>query len=478
MSKFGFGFGAPVMGPLAGFGANNGRVPKYTPGAVQSQPMMMPGQGEDVDELLAMLDSQSRGQNRPPAAMHAQPGPTPPQAPAPAQEFPASPIQAPKDRGMFGRFLGGLGKVAGKAGEFAMFGPVGMQIRADHRRGEEKAERKTAEEEARRRAMAQQLGVNPELFAMDPAMGLQFMQQQQAAAERADDRTYNRGRDQVGDERFERQWLTEQQRFESEQERADRLEARGIMESDRSFGLQEREFGLRQTEAQANDGMGSFGLTPVYGRDKDGNRVILQTNKAGGVIQSAIPEGVTLEDEFSKSYDRTAGKGAAEKEMYQTTAGMGVLAAEEGFNRVSKQIDDAIAMSDSANTGLIMGNAPAPNLQGLLDTIGANTAFESLVALKAQGGTLGALSDAELGLLMSKVANLKRSQSQEQLDANLEILKIAMQNSMMRIKKAYETGYQSGEFGRASAAPSAASSGARAGPSGQTPPPAGFTIID
>jgi hypothetical protein len=228
----------------------------------------------------------------------------------------------------------------------------------------------------------------------------------------------------------------------------------------------------------AGGGSSSYGLNVIYGRDKNGNRVALQANSAGGINQADLPEGVTLEDEFSKSYDRTAGKGAAEKEMYQTTAGMGVLAAEEGFNRVSKQIDDAIAMSDGANTGLIMGNAPAPNLQGLLDTIGANTAFESLVALKAQGGTLGALSDAELSLLMSKVANLKRSQSQEQLDANLEILKIAMQNSMMRIKQAYETGYQSGEFGRASAVPSAASSGARAGPSGQTPPPAGFTIID
>lgn len=426
------------------------------------------GMVQDPEEMAMMMGAQ----NRPRVAQHAQPSRIPPQASA-------SPIQAPKDRGMFGRFMGILankpygGEQMGWVERLGR-GPEGMNAVRD----EIRAGKKTAEEEARRRAMAQQLGVNPELFAMDPAMGLQFMQQQQAAAERADDRTYNRGRDQVGDERFERQWLTEQQRFESEQERADRLEARGIMESDRSFGLQEREFGLRQTEAQANDGMGSFGLTPVYGRDKDGNRVILQTNKAGGVIQSAIPEGVTLEDEFSKSYDRTAGKGAAEKEMYQTTAGMGVLAAEEGFNRVSKQIDSAIAMSDSANTGLIMGNAPAPNLQGLLDTIGANTAFESLVALKAQGGTLGALSDAELGLLMSKVANLKRSQSQEQLDANLEILKIAMQNSMMRIKKAYETGYQSGEFGRASAAPSAASSGARAGPSGQTPPPAGFTIID
>jgi hypothetical protein len=173
MSKFGFGFGAPVMGPLAGFGANNGRVPKYTPGAVQSSPMAELYRNQNPDEeymrMMQMLDSQSRGQNRPPAAMHAQPGPMPPQAPAPEQPMPDQPIKAPSDRGMFGRFLGGLGKVAGKAGEFAMFGPVGMQIRADHRRREERAEQKAAEEEARRQQAIEQYyataNVPPEMRA-------------------------------------------------------------------------------------------------------------------------------------------------------------------------------------------------------------------------------------------------------------------------------------------------------------------------
>lgn len=165
MSKFGFGFGAPVMGPLAGFGANNGRVmqsrrlPAFAPvpdQAFATDPTLLKRE-EAMRAEMALRQQQALAQQ----AMQVQAGPMPPQAPAPEQPMPDQPIKAPKDRGMFGRFVGGLGKVAGKAGEFAMFGPVGMQIRADHRRGEERAEQKAAEEEARRQQMLQQLSGMP-----------------------------------------------------------------------------------------------------------------------------------------------------------------------------------------------------------------------------------------------------------------------------------------------------------------------------
>jgi hypothetical protein len=369
--------------------------------------------------------------------------------------------------GKFGRILAGGAYGGENMGWIERLGrgPEGMNAVRD----EIRAGKKTAEEEARRQQMLGQLGLSPQeraLAQLFPEQAGEIIGQRFKPPELKDPIEIN-GQ------------LVDPYTYEPIGDFRDppKMEGFTLGEGQIRYNA-DGTVAARGPAKPAGGGSSSYGLNVIYGRDKNGNRVALQANSAGGINQADLPEGVTLEDEFSKSYDRTAGKGAAETEMYQTTAGMGVLAAEEGFNRVSKQIDDAIAMSDGANTGLIMGNAPAPNLQGLLDTLGANTAFESLVALKAQGGTLGALSDAELSLLMSKVANLKRSQSQEQLDANLEILKIAMQNSMMRIKQAYETGYQSGEFGRASAVPSAASSGARAGPSGQTPPPAGFTIID
>jgi hypothetical protein len=304
------------------------------------------------------------------------------------------------------------------------------------------------------------------------------MQQQQAAAERADERTYNRGRDQVGDERFERQWLTEQQRFESEQERADRLEARGIMESDRSFGLQEREFGLRQTESQANDGMGSFGLTPVYGRDKDGNRVILQTNKAGGVIQSAIPEGVTLEDDYSRAFDRTSGTEDAKIAAYESTAGQALTAFETKANELMGQIDTAIDQTSGLNTGVVGQFIAAGDLDGTLDSIGAKAMLSELIAIKNQGGTLGALSDAEGKALRDAAVNVTRSQSEKQLDANLRTYRLQVEKTKMTMKKAFEDEYVNGPNAVRRPAAGGGGQGRPVGPPGQTPPPAGFTIID
>lgn len=38
-----------------------------------------------------------------------------------------------------------------------------------------------------------------------------------------------------------------------------------------------------------------FGLNPIYGKDADGNLVVMQPNKAGGLTRAELPEGVTLQ---------------------------------------------------------------------------------------------------------------------------------------------------------------------------------------
>jgi hypothetical protein len=206
------------------------------------------GMVQDPEEMAMMMGAQ----NRPRVAQHAQAGPIPPQASA-------SPIRAPKDKAMgflgkFGRILAGGAYGGENMGWIERLGrgPEGMNAVRD----EIRAGKKTAEEEARRRAMAAKLGVDPELFAMDPAIGLQFMQQQQAAAERADERTYDRGRDQVGDERYldETQYgrgrdAVADTRYETEQERADRLEAEDARRFGLTYGLNLR--GVEAAEAKA-----------------------------------------------------------------------------------------------------------------------------------------------------------------------------------------------------------------------------------
>jgi hypothetical protein len=156
------------------------------------------GMVQDPEEMAMMMGAQ----NRPRVAQHAQPGPMPPQASA-------SPIQAPKDRGMFGRFMGILankpygGEQMGWVERLGR-GPAGMNAVRD----EIRADKKAAEEEARRRAMAQQLGVNPELFAMDPAMAMNAKYRGEDTAR--DDKRY------TDETAFrDKQWLTNEQRYEN-----------------------------------------------------------------------------------------------------------------------------------------------------------------------------------------------------------------------------------------------------------------------
>lgn len=51
---------------------------------------------------------------------------------------------------------------------------------------------------------------------------------------------------------------------------------------------------LEQWMQRKRAGGGEYGLNPVWGRDKDGNPVMLQAGKSGDAIQTKLPPGVTL----------------------------------------------------------------------------------------------------------------------------------------------------------------------------------------
>ena len=436
----GFGIGVPAMGPGAGFGANNGRVmqsrgrPSYAPGAVQSQSMMMPGQGEDVEELLAMLEAQSRGQNRPPAAMHAQPGPMPPQAPAPAQQFPASPVQAPKDRGMFGRFLGGLGKVAGKAGEFAMFGPVGMQIRADQRRGVEKEEQKTAEEEARRQQMLGQLGLSPQERALaqlfpeqaGEIIGQRFKPAAPIKGEAINDRLVNPYTgEEIGDYRD-----PEAPNYKTITLQDGEYEfIPGQPESLRKLG----DSPVKSSLVSINTGDGSPGSRPIIG-DPPKDYQARYNEQTGSYEFEPIP----------------GSDAAREREGAAIKAGTTIRLADEQFELMSTSIDKAIEQADFWSAGLMaqatsgIGSTPARNLRATIDTIVANIGFEKLQEMRETsptGGALGNVTERELTFLQSVRGSLDQIQDPAQLREVLaqvkqslsiihEIRKMNMQSNM------------------------------------------------
>jgi hypothetical protein len=241
---------------------------------------------------------------------------------------------------------------------------------------------------------------------------------------------------------------------------------------DLGYGLDLRRVQLAEKEAaRSTEAANAYGLTPVYGRDANGNRVILQTSKDGTVARAAIPEGVTLEDDYSRAFDRTSGTEAAKKAAYESTAGQALTAFEAKTDELLLQIDDAVEKTNKGNTGFIGQFIAAGDLDGVLSSIGAKAMLSELVAIKAQGGTLGALSDSEGKALRDAAVNVARSQSEEQLDRNLKAYRLQVENSRMRLKQAFEDEY----INRAAPARggAATSAGRAVGPSGQ-PVPEGF----
>lgn len=299
-------------------------------------------------------------------------------------------------------------------------------------------------------------------FGMDPSALAQFNPMDDMALQRA-----------IGEAQSFSDRLAGQ-RFDAQQAYTQKVDERnfnrGVYEYDTS-----RQDAL--DAAASNGGAGSYGLNIVWGTDANGNAVAMQPSKGGGLQVAQTPDGVSLLDPYATALDRKLGTVAAETEAGRNPAEQGVLAAEADMKRLGEQIDLAITQTDKGNTGTIgQFNVFAGDLAGTLKTIRASGAFTSLVNLKAQGGTLGALSDTELQLLEAKIANVERSQSEEQLDKNLMELKNALTQSSKRIRAAYEKEYAAGRYGRggATAPPAANGGGSRpVGPSGQ-PVPEGF----
>lgn len=78
---------------------------------------------------------------------------------------------------------------------------------------------------------------------------------------------------------------------------------------------------------------------------------------------------------------------------------------------------------DSAILSLVGANQSALDMEGLLNTIGSNTAFDRLQKMREEsptGGALGAVSEVELRLLRDSIGSLSQRQSEEQFQANLQ----------------------------------------------------------
>ena len=131
---------------------------------------------------------------------------------------------------------------------------------------------------------------------------------------------------------------------------------------------------------------------------------------------------------------------AAEEKSTATQTG----AVTSASNTVETVVDLMEAVRDNPSAtgfwGSILGNVPftkAGEVRIDADTLRSNMALDALKNLKATGATLGGVSEGELRLLESEIAQLNLNQNQAAVLRDLEKIKGRYSDV---IRKAYETG--------------------------------------
>lgn len=249
----------------------------------------------------------------------------------------------------------------------------------------------------------------------------------------------------------------------------------------------------------------SYSMTPVFLSDGKGNTQAAQMSSSGGILFNGellpgIPEGwsvsarpenldnvnlggsmgvfdpntgtyrqgpaiqgspsanmdVMMGPDGGRSMTPAAGSPEAREMTGQQVKATSAMNALEAKNEiVVGAIDSALGQANWTNTGNVMGNSGwvpvfgqgALDLGKTLETIKANIGFEELQTMRDSsptGGALGQVTERELSFLQSTIANIEQAQSEEQLKANLKLLREFIVGSKQRRQEAYRQQYGGG----------------------------------
>lgn len=220
------------------------------------------------------------------------------------------------------------------------------------------------------------------------------------------------------------------------------------------------------------------GLTPIYGTDAQGNTVLMQMTQSGKIRQTALPPGVTLtpgvervdlgtewgildkktgqltqripKDVAGKAYQEHAGgeqgkeAGTRPERTRQTQTKLATIDANQ--TRVLGFLDEADQLIDNGTftTGFFgniakgIGGTDARRLAGILRSIGSNLGLQELLDLKAGGGGLGSVTEAEHALLQSRVGAIDQAQAGADLKKTLADIRQAIMEGKRLRDEAYK----------------------------------------
>jgi len=143
----------------------------------------------------------------------------------------------------------------------------------------------------------------------------------------------------------------------------------------------------------------------------------------------------SVEDEIERERGEPAARTAAER-------------AEFDLNRMTTNIDEIMELADKPRTLGFVGarfadteGSNAYALRSKLRTLEAYAGFETLVEMKASGGTLGAISERELSLLIASFSALDPNMQKEQFLEELAKFEEQVNRSWTNVSRAYEETY-------------------------------------
>lgn len=188
-----------------------------------------------------------------------------------------------------------------------------------------------------------------------------------------------------------------------------------------------------------------YGLAPVYGRDAQGNIVVMQLGKDGSAVATQLPEGVSP-DLGVKRLEEAKGAEVGK----QTGAAAVSLSADVQKAQTALDLIDSIAGNPQATdpamqapdpaldsiTGIIQGRLPpltqaGTDLNTKIDQLKGQAFLEAFSALK--GG--GQITELEGKTATDAIARLNRAQSPEAFLAALADLRAVISTGMTRAQQ-------------------------------------------
>jgi hypothetical protein len=164
-------------------------------------------------------------------------------------------------------------------------------------------------------------------------------------------------------------------------------------------------------------GVGQYGskpqeVAPVPISESPDTTARLDPNRAAAVAEATSEAEVT-------------GRTRAENAAGAPTAAFNARAMIDQLKENQSVVRKAMKQAKGTTTGLVgsflkyIPGTGAFDLETTLSTINSNLGLTALTNLKQSGATLGAVSEKELELLLSKVANLRQAQSEQQFKSQL-----------------------------------------------------------